>query len=96
MKTHIFFFEVDHLLKSLSNVLQYCFCVLFGAEAWRILVPQPGVELELPALEGELLTTGLPEKSQESFLKLLLPGFLPQIVPACMLSHVQPFGDQTL
>ena len=28
----------------------------------RILVPQPGIELSLPALEGEVLTAGPPGK----------------------------------
>ena len=32
----------------------------FGYKAGRILAPQPGIELTLPALEGEVLTTGLP------------------------------------
>ena len=30
---------------------------------WGILAPQPGIELTPPALEGEVLTTGLPGKS---------------------------------
>ena len=51
------------------------------------------VKLALRALESELLTTGLPGKSQESFLKILLPGSLPQTVPMCMLSRVQLFCD---
>ena len=35
----------------------------FGCEACGILAPQPGMEHTPPALEGEVLTTGLPEKS---------------------------------
>ena len=35
----------------------------FGHEAYGILVPQPGIEPAPRALEGEVLTTGLPEKS---------------------------------
>ena len=35
----------------------------FGREACGILAPQPGIELAPPALEGEVLTTGLPGKS---------------------------------
>ena len=38
----------------------FCF---FGREACGILAPRPGSELTLPALEGEVLTTGLPGKS---------------------------------
>ena len=35
----------------------------FGHEAYEILAPQPGIEPALPALEGKVLTTGLPGKS---------------------------------
>ena len=35
----------------------------FYFEACRILAPQPGIELVLHALEGEVLTTGPPGKS---------------------------------
>ena len=35
----------------------------FGHGAYGILVPQPGIEVAPHALEGEVLTTGLPEKS---------------------------------
>ena len=38
----------------------FCF---FGHEAWGILAPLPGIEPLPPALEGEVLTTGLPGKS---------------------------------
>ena len=58
--------DVDHFLKSLLNMLQYCFCFMFwffGPEACGILAPQPGIELVPPALEGEVLTTGPPGKS---------------------------------
>ena len=35
----------------------------FGHEACGILATQPGIEPTPPALEGEVLTTGLPGKS---------------------------------
>ena len=35
----------------------------FGHEAWGILTAWPGVKPTLPALEGEVLTTGPPGKS---------------------------------
>ena len=38
----------------------FCF---FGHEARGILDLQPGLEPAFPALEGEVLTTGLPGKS---------------------------------
>ena len=41
------------------------FCGIFGLEACGILDPRPGLEPAPPALEGEVLTTGLPGKSQE-------------------------------
>ena len=45
------------------DLLQYIFFLMFwffGHEACGILVPQPGIELE-----GKVLTTALPGKSQE-------------------------------
>ena len=36
---------------------------LFGLKACEILAPGPGIEPAPPALEGEVLTTGLPGKS---------------------------------
>ena len=53
-------------LKSLLNLLQYCFCFMFwffGHEACGILAPWTGIEPAPPALEGEVLTTGPPGKS---------------------------------
>ena len=38
---------------------------LFGSEAGGSSAPLPGTEPALPALEGEILTTGLPAKSLE-------------------------------
>ena len=37
---------------------------VFGPEACRILAPQPGIKHALLALEGEILPTGPPGKSQ--------------------------------
>ena len=37
----------------------------FGCEVCGILVPHPGIEPVLPALEGGVLTTRAPEKSPE-------------------------------
>ena len=37
--------------------------MFFGCEACGILASQPGIEPVPPALEGEVLTTGLPGKS---------------------------------
>ena len=60
------FFNVDHFLKSLFNLLQYCLCFMFwgfGWEAWGVLTPQPEMEPRPCALECKVLTTGLPGKS---------------------------------
>ena len=67
-----FFFWCGPFLKFFLNVWQYCFCFLFwffGHKAWRILVPQGEIEPAPSALEGEVLTTGPPEKSP-SFVKI--------------------------
>ena len=37
----------------------------FGPEAWEILAPWPGTEPTPFAVEGEVLTTGSPGKSQQ-------------------------------
>ena len=45
-------------------MLQYYFCFMFwssGQEACRILAPLPGTEPTPSALEGEVLTTRLPQ-----------------------------------
>ena len=41
----------------------FCF---FGGEACEILTPQPGIKPKSPALEGSILTTGLPGKSPQA------------------------------
>ena len=38
-------------------------CFFFGQEACGILAPQSGIKPMSPALEGEVLLTGLPGKS---------------------------------
>ena len=38
------------------------YVLIFGPEACGALVPQPGIELALSALEGEILTPGPPGK----------------------------------
>ena len=55
--------------KSLLNLLQYFFCFMlrfFGPKACGILAPWPGIEPVPPSLEGGVLTTGPPGKSQIS------------------------------
>ena len=58
-----FFFSFE---KSLLNLLQYCFCLMFwffGHEACEILAPWPEIKLASPTLKEEVPTTGQPEKS---------------------------------
>ena len=73
-----FFFLFIHIFKSLLNLLQYCSCFLFwssGQEARGILGPWSGIEPTPPALEGEILTTGLPRnpKGDSSESALVCP-----------------------
>ena len=73
----IFFLEM--------TLLQYRFCCLCsGVLAMRhvgILGPQPGINPSPLALEGKVLTTGLPGKSQDEYFP-----FLPTLaVPAQFL-----------
>ena len=64
--SHYYPFLHFFFLQSSLNLLQYYFCLMFwlvGHNPRGILVPQLGVEPELPALEGRVLTTGPPGKS---------------------------------
>ena len=55
----VFFEFVNNTVSVLFFFLMFWF---FGPEVYGILVPQPGIALAPPALEGKLLTTGLPWK----------------------------------
>ena len=52
-------------LKIFINFLQYGFLCfgIFGQETCGILAPWPGIKFTPAALEGEVITTGLPGKS---------------------------------
>ena len=75
---HLFFFEdffgccCRPFLKSLLNLLQYCFCfyVVFffflDHKTCGILAPWPGIKPAPSALEGEVLTTGPPGKAPKT------------------------------
>ena len=48
----------NYFLKSLTELLQYCFCFMFwvfGCEACGILASRPGIEAAPPTLEGQVL-----------------------------------------
>ena len=63
------------ILKSLLNLLQYCFCFMFwvlGPEGCGVLAPRPVIEPAHLVLEGEVLTPGLPGKSLSQLLKVAL------------------------
>ena len=54
------------------NLLQYCFCFFmfgffFGSKVCGILIPWLRIESAPPALEGEVLTAGLPGKCQKFY-----------------------------
>ena len=65
------FFDVDHF-KNLywicCNITSVVYVLWFGHEACRILAPHPGIEPTPPELEGGILTTELPGKSQDAIL----------------------------
>ena len=48
----------------------------FGCEARGILAPRAGIKPAPPALEGEVLTTGLPAKSLKFFIEVSFPPVL--------------------
>ena len=60
-----FIFCCGPFLKSLLNLLQYCFCFMFwcfDCKVCGILAPHSGIKPAPPALEGEVLTSRLPGK----------------------------------
>ena len=60
------FFLHGPFFKSLLNLSQCCFCFMFwffGHQAFGILTPWPGIKPTPSALEGRVLTGGLPGKS---------------------------------
>ena len=60
------FFLCGSFLKSLLNLLQRCllfYVLVFDLDSFGILAHQPGIEPTPFAMEGEVLTTELPEKS---------------------------------
>ena len=69
-----FFFMWIIFLTFLLNLLQYYFCFMFwvsfffffGCKACGILVPQPGITLVCPALEGEIFDTGPPGRAPQT------------------------------
>ena len=74
----------------------------FGPKACGILAPRLGMKPTLPALEGEVLTTGLPGKSQKFGVlsHLILGEFVTQQWITNTLSKSPllccPFGDNPL
>ena len=51
---------------SFKVFIKYCFCFIFwvfDCEAWEILAPPPEIEPVPYSLEGKMLTTGPPGKS---------------------------------
>ena len=62
-----FFFQWGPFLKSLLNLLQYCFCPTswpFGQETCGIPAPLPEIRPALLESEGKVPTTGPPGKSR--------------------------------
>ena len=67
-----FFFWCEPFLKFLLNSLQYfvCFMLWFtGLEACGFKVPWRGIKATTSAVEGEVFTTGEPDKPMDPFLK---------------------------
>ena len=85
-----FFFCCGPFLKSLLNLLQYCFCFMFWFFYWEACVgsslPNQGLNVHPPVLEGKVLTTGLSEKSQEN-RHLEWPGHTPSY-PQSPVQHI--------
>ena len=62
---NVFFFFMQTIYEVFIDLLQYCpgFMVwFFNHEVCGVLAPLPGIKPAPPALEGEVLSTGLPGK----------------------------------
>ena len=71
------FFYMDHfkwLYWICSNIVSALCFGFFGCKACELLAPRPGIESMPPALEGEVLTPGPPEKSYNPILKKIEAG----------------------
>ena len=73
VKLYFFFFFLGYgpFLKSLLNLLHYCFCFIilaFLATGMWDLSSRSGIKPARPALEGEVLTTGPPGRSLTQIL----------------------------
>ena len=82
-------FWCEPFLKSLLNLLQFCFCFVFWFfghhEACGTLGPRQGIEPETTALEGEFVTTGPPGKFQQLPISIPLvpsPDFSLMSIPS--------------
>ena len=60
------------IFKVFIEFVTILFLFYVGHEACGIIAPQPGIEPAPPALEGKVLTTGPPGKSQKSFIIIFL------------------------
>ena len=83
---YFFSFWCEPFLKSFLNLLRYCFCFMFwffGCDACGVLAPRSGIKPTPPALEGEVLTTGPPGKSQKAAVNTVKDLQFPSCVPRC-------------
>ena len=95
-----FSFKRETFLKSVLDLLQYCFCSMFwflGCETCGILAPQPGTDPAPHALEIDVLTSGPSGKSPQIFFRLvsvfhlnsslsqLLGSAHPEALPCCVV-----------
>ena len=89
-------FSYGPFKKSLLNLLEYYFYFMFWLPGWKacgILAPWPGMEATLPAVEGEVLTTGSPGKSLNSCC--FKPLSLRQLVTVAIGWSVQHTKEMT-
>ena len=89
LKNEEAFYEM--ILSDLWGILFYLFTKKFwpNPKACRILAPQPGIKPSLPALEGRVLTTGLPVKSFVLLIKV--QNCVCNMLRACVLNHFSGF-----
>ena len=71
-------------IKFVTIWLLFYVLIFFGSGAGGMLSPQPGMEFAFSALEGEVLTTGLPGKPPDCVSQVLGSALTPLVKKECL------------
>ena len=104
IKKNFYTWTVFKLFIEFVTILLLFYVWCFGPDACGVLAPWPGIEPSPPALQGKVLTTGLPENTQGLFIfkascrrvsasKIAIQSFQQKvlIIFLCSQSRLLPF-----